>query len=393
MLHLNSGTLSLIGGSRLLGGTLRSDNPFFLCDCSTLEKNPATQDSQDAPSKDSDTDRILAAAFSSSGRYFALTDDRKRLVLYRTEGAWERLSVRWVSRRCTAITFSPCESYILVADKSGDVFSFSVTNIQEEGCLQLGHLSMLLDLVVTPNGRYIITCDRDEKIRVSLWEAPHVINAFCLGHTEFVSQLLVLPGLDNVLVSGSGDGTVRLWKYESGEQIHCWNLRDVTRCADNKEIQRFAVSLLSCSPGGKHLAVLCDGVSGIYLCSVASGPTLTHTQYISVPYTPVDLDFEDSVSLWVLSGVKETPIDLYKFGNSTWQLAPQDRYMYRLSETIQENWEQLEGVVSPENRFSGLYKVVFDNMASYLMKKEARLQAEKRKLSSHPSTSVKVQKT
>nr|DBA34655.1 TPA: hypothetical protein GDO54_002201 [Pyxicephalus adspersus] len=360
MLHLNSGTLSLIGGSRLLGGTLRSDNPFFLCDCSTLEKNPATQDSQDAPSKDSDTDRILAAAFSSSGRYFALTDDRKRLVLYRTEGAWERLSVRWVSRRCTAITFSPCESYILVADKSGDVFSFSVTNIQEEGCLQLGHLSMLLDLVVTPNGRYIITCDRDEKIRVSLWEAPHVINAFCLGHTEFVSQLLVLPGLDNVLVSGSG---------------------------------RFAVSLLSCSPGGKHLAVLCDGVSGIYLCSVASGPTLTHTQYISVPYTPVDLDFEDSVSLWVLSGVKETPIDLYKFGNSTWQLAPQDRYMYRLSETIQENWEQLEGVVSPENRFSGLYKVVFDNMASYLMKKEARLQAEKRKLSSHPSTSVKVQKT
>ncbi|XP_073473734.1 tRNA (guanine-N(7)-)-methyltransferase non-catalytic subunit WDR4 [Aquarana catesbeiana] len=265
MIRLRSGTLAVIGGSRLLGGSLRSDDSFFLCDCSTLERSPPTQD-EDPSNKDSDTDRILAAAHSSSGRFFALTDDRKRLVLFRTHPAWGRVSVRWVSRRCTAVTFSSCESYILVADKSGDVFSFSVTNPQEEGRLELGHLSMLLDLAVTPDGRHIITCDRDEKIRVSLWEAPHVISAFCLGHTEFVSQLLALPGPDYLLLSGSGDGTVRLWKYESGEEIHICNLKDVPRPGDD-ETQRFAVSRLSCSPGGEHLAVLCDGVSGVFLFS------------------------------------------------------------------------------------------------------------------------------
>lgn len=392
MIRLRSGTLAVIGGSRLLGGSLRSDDSFFLCDCSTLERSPPTQD-EDPSNKDSDTDRILAAAHSSSGRFFALTDDRKRLVLFRTHPAWGRVSVRWVSRRCTAVTFSSCESYILVADKSGDVFSFSVTNPQEEGRLELGHLSMLLDLAVTPDGRHIITCDRDEKIRVSLWEAPHVISAFCLGHTEFVSQLLALPGSDYLLLSGSGDGTVRLWKYESGEEIHICNLKDVPRPGDD-ETQRFAVSRLSCSPGGEHLAVLCDGVSGVFLFSVSGGPSLSITQYISLPSVPLDLDFEDSASLWVLSGVIENPIELHRYNNGTWQPAPSDDYTKRLSKTIGENWEQLEGTASPESRFSGLYKAVFDNMASYLMKKEARLQSEKRKVSSGSAgAAVKVQKT
>lgn len=50
-------------------------------------------------------------------------------------------------RRCTALTFTASEERVLVADKSGDVYSFSV--LEPEGCgrLELGHLSMLLDVV------------------------------------------------------------------------------------------------------------------------------------------------------------------------------------------------------------------------------------------------------
>eukprot|EP00061_Rhincodon_typus_P012159 g37718.t1 len=35
---------------------------------------------------------------------------------------------------------------------------------------------------VSPDDRYVITADRDEKIRVSLLEQPYIIEAFCLGH-------------------------------------------------------------------------------------------------------------------------------------------------------------------------------------------------------------------
>lgn len=50
-------------------------------------------------------------------------------------------------RRCTALTFTASEEKLLVADKSGDVYSFSVLEPQGCGQLELGHLSMLLDVV------------------------------------------------------------------------------------------------------------------------------------------------------------------------------------------------------------------------------------------------------
>lgn len=37
---------------------------------------------------------------------------------------------------------------------------------------------------VSPDDRFVLTADRDEKIRVSWALAPHSIEAFCLGHTE-----------------------------------------------------------------------------------------------------------------------------------------------------------------------------------------------------------------
>lgn len=54
---------------------------------------------------------------------------------------------RTVVRRCTALTFTASEEKLLVADKSGDVYSFSVSDPQGCGKLELGHLSMLLDVV------------------------------------------------------------------------------------------------------------------------------------------------------------------------------------------------------------------------------------------------------
>ncbi len=53
--------------------------------------------------------------------------------------------------------------------------------------LLLGHLSMLLDVLVTDCSRFVVTCDRDEKIRVSRYPNAYNIHTYCLGHTEFVT--------------------------------------------------------------------------------------------------------------------------------------------------------------------------------------------------------------
>ncbi len=73
------------------------------------------------------------------------------------------------------------------ADKSGDVYEFSVRD-DGPGRLLLGHLSMLLGVALSRDEKYIITCDRDEKIRVSHYPNAYSIHNYCLGHKDFVTR-------------------------------------------------------------------------------------------------------------------------------------------------------------------------------------------------------------
>lgn len=77
----------------------------------------------------------------------------------------------------------------------------------------LGHLSMLLDILVTPDNKHVLTCDRDEKIRVTHYPNSYNIRGFCLGHTEFITGFTFVPGQDHILASASGDGNIRIWDF------------------------------------------------------------------------------------------------------------------------------------------------------------------------------------
>ena len=104
-------------------------------------------------------------------------------------------------------------------DKSGDVYRFS--KYEEEGKCILGHLSMLLDLKLTEDANFLITCDRDEKIRVSHYPNAYNIHNYCLGHTDFVSCLEIPYEFSGkYLISGSGDSTIRIWDYLKGKELN-----------------------------------------------------------------------------------------------------------------------------------------------------------------------------
>ena len=107
-----------------------------------------------------------------------------------------------------------------------------------QGCTALrpilGHVSMLLDLIAVskpapasalpdqPQSKkyrnYIITCDRDEHVRVSRGiPQAHVIETFCLGHTSFVNKLCIVE--QDILVSGGGDGFLCMWDWVRGKLV------------------------------------------------------------------------------------------------------------------------------------------------------------------------------
>ena len=90
--------------------------------------------------------------------------------------------------------------------------------------LLLGHVSLLTDVVcasiLSSSNRkrsYIISSDRDEHIRVSRGiPQAHIIEGYCLGHTEFVSKLCIPPTHPHLIISGGGDDFLLLWDWRSG---------------------------------------------------------------------------------------------------------------------------------------------------------------------------------
>ncbi|XP_059542527.1 tRNA (guanine-N(7)-)-methyltransferase non-catalytic subunit WDR4 isoform X3 [Myotis daubentonii] len=337
------------GGSRLLATTTASsddDGSLFTYDCSTAEKKSQENKGEDGQPVEKGSDTILASTFSKSGSYFALTDDSKRLILFRTK-PWQCLSVRTVVRRCTALTFTASEEKVLVADKSGDVYSFSVLEPNECGKLELGHLSMLLDVAVSPDDRYVLTADRDEKIRVSWALAPHHIESFCLGHTEFVSRIFLVPDHPELLLSSSG---------------------------------RFAASRITYWSRDSCVALLCDCVPVVYIFQLeAPRRQLVYKQQLSFQHRVWDIAFEESQGLWVLQDCREAPLVLCRPVDGQWQPVPEDATVKKVCTQLRGHWAMLEGSAGVDEGFSGLYKATFDNMTSYLKKKEERLQQQLRK--------------
>ncbi|KAH9384046.1 hypothetical protein HPB48_026028 [Haemaphysalis longicornis] len=141
----------------------------------------------------------------------------------------------------------------------------------------VGRLSMVLDMVIGDEDSFVAVSDCDEKIQVSCFPNCYNIRTFCLGHTQFVTSLALLPGPPQLLVSGSGDGTVRTWCPETGRQLHRF---DIT--AGQQEGGREpAVKRIALEPFKTTLACLLDGHSTQKIRVVESMERTTRSLYLS----------------------------------------------------------------------------------------------------------------
>ena len=127
-----------------------------------------------------------------------------------------------------------------------------------EHTLVLGHVSMLTDVLVREyEGRkYILTSDRDEHIRVSRYlPQNHVIEAFCLGHKEFVNRLAVPEAYPGILVSGGGDDELFVWNWPTGSLLSKADI--LTHARQVSDVEHVAVSQIASS--GSSIFAICEG--------------------------------------------------------------------------------------------------------------------------------------
>jgi len=91
---------------------------------------------------------------------------------------------------------------------------------------------MITDLKLTSDEKFLITSDRDEKIRISHWMNSYNIKSYLLGHTEFVSQVELVG--EKRLLSCSGDAKVILWDLEENRPKQVVNTIEFLK-AENDE--------------------------------------------------------------------------------------------------------------------------------------------------------------
>eukprot|EP00475_Leptophrys_vorax_P023191 TRINITY_DN3166_c0_g1_i1.p1 TRINITY_DN3166_c0_g1~~TRINITY_DN3166_c0_g1_i1.p1 ORF type:complete len:425 (+),score=125.07 TRINITY_DN3166_c0_g1_i1:2798-4072(+) len=212
---------------------------------------------------------VLAVAFNSDGSKFAAVLDNKSVALWEEHAQdWRPIGKPFVlPKKPSALTFTPESDSLLIADRFGNVHKFTIKDIlsqktstspaapdsasastdqqpeqqhedddEEDGDgeddapsggkevedeaqnIVLGHFGTISDLRFTPNGKFLVSADRDDRIRVSKWPHVYVVQSFCLGHTSFVVKAKPI-GATNFLVSGAGDGTVRTWNLLTGAEI------------------------------------------------------------------------------------------------------------------------------------------------------------------------------
>jgi len=289
------------------------------------------------------------------------------------------------------MVFSNTDSgYLVVADKNGDVYSLDISQPNSKPKLILGHLSMLLDICLTEDDRFVLTADRDEKIRVSHFPNSYNIETFCLGHTDFVTSISLME--DGLLVSGSGDGSVRVWKYLDGKEMKMRFVnKDVevsVRKGENveKQIESMNVDPKRSVPSDvpavikvksfnkTSFIVQVEGLDGCVVYNYDSqNSTINVVQILKFDNRLLDFSI-DGDSVIFLTSTKEAKSTL-----NLLQYKIQDNKLTECGSLQISNEIVAFTSANSSGDLESLHKRWFDNMKDYLERKQIRLEQSKSK--------------
>ncbi|KAL9243068.1 hypothetical protein vseg_017000 [Gypsophila vaccaria] len=278
----------------------------------------------DVPKEVLHKESIRAVRFSEKGRLLVSAGDDKQVKIWSSD-TWQCLCTINSEKRVSAVAVSKDEKYVCFADKFGVVWIVDITQLAEnepvsskKGVPMFGHYcSIITSLEFSPDGQFIVSADRDFKIRASVFpkkplNGVHDIQSFCLGHSEFVTCLTFVHNQEfphGYLVSGSGDSTVCLWDVTSGSLL-CTT--EVVREVGLSEKTQPAVTDLCATSDGSLIAVAIQSLQGILMISCdLSAKTLSILKVVSIPgetFIPTSVKMMSSGDLlWMVSGASNLP--------------------------------------------------------------------------------------
>ncbi|KAJ3006514.1 WD repeat-containing protein 4 [Thoreauomyces humboldtii] len=251
-----------------------------------------TRNSRAIPDACFPTGNILSFAFSAETGRLAVTAENKQVTCWDVS-TWERVSNRIAIKRANCVSFAKNGSKLLIGDKFGDVYSITPDDEAAKEALILGHVSMLTAMTMSKGGDYVLTADRDEKVRVSRYPLAFDIIQFCLGHKEFISALHIPSFAPHLLISGGGDPFLLSWDYHAGKI-----LQTIPLVAQGSNAEVTVTSIIS-HPKSKIVAVTLEGSSSVLLFSAQDPTAVVQLPTLELASTQHSVAFDSPGNLWI----------------------------------------------------------------------------------------------
>jgi len=159
-------------------------------------------------------------AGASGGTLWVSGGDDKQVIVWEDKGSsWDARFRMGHGKKITATLFDS-DGLVVFADRFGDVYRWTPA-ATGDATLLFSHLAIVTAMAFAGDGRFLVSGDNHEKIRVTCYPEAAEIHSFCLGHTEQITALS--PQGPGHLLSAAADGILRLWTLD-GESIACCDL-------------------------------------------------------------------------------------------------------------------------------------------------------------------------
>ncbi|KAL4003544.1 WD domain G-beta repeat family protein [Acanthocheilonema viteae] len=371
-IHYHNGRLYIAVGRNIFEFTFEVDSNFSklkLCrEIVVSFKNASVSNRKEE-------DQILASTLSADGALFAVATTSKECFLYNVLNDWtEARPALQLPKAPTAVIFELSGKFVILSDRAGNVRRYNLDGKNSErskssehsddnetnceGELLLGHVSMVLDIDISSDRRFLTSVDRDGKIRISRYPECYVIHRFCLGHSSYVKSV---QSKGTLLFSSGGDGTLRVWDMAEGMQIaHC-------DCLEKKTIRHCRIFPNSSSKDIK-LAVIFEHCKIAQIVTFIQENNDFEIECLTCSDFIIDIAVEDN-GIFIF-GITRSSVVFGRVDEGCLQsIADIDEYVANCLGSVKEISLPLEK------------KIGFNNVEDYKQRKTERIRRKRRKLS------------